>query len=357
MYREFYNTLMLKLLSPKKKNTEASSSSNVVMNINNLLIKDFNNMNVEIYGTYDKPLFKAKDIGKLLGIANIRTTILNYNEKQKVVILVNTPGGKQETTFLTEQGLYKVLMKSNKKIAIEFQDWICEIMDEIRHSGKYELEEKLNGNRKLLEMNITKLRQQEEKELAYKEQQKNMEKLLKEKEENELKYKQELEAKSKELLKFKQKTYSEVEKNQHIYILKTDGGIKVGKTKDMVTKRIKGLQTGNVNKIEILYDYITSNADILERLVHYILDDYRCESGREFFNCDVKYIKRVIRKCGALMHTLKSSYEHTPIEELDGRLKAKICYKMKKRLKNKEEKELEEKMDKELDKDAGKISW
>jgi hypothetical protein len=39
--------------------------------------------------------------------------------------------------MLTEQGLYKVLMKSRKPIAEKFQDWVCEVIEEIRKTGEY----------------------------------------------------------------------------------------------------------------------------------------------------------------------------------------------------------------------------
>ena len=47
-------------------------TDNTVYNINNLLISEFKNHNVTIYGTWETPLFKAKDIGDMLGIKNIR---------------------------------------------------------------------------------------------------------------------------------------------------------------------------------------------------------------------------------------------------------------------------------------------
>jgi hypothetical protein len=34
-------------------------------NETNLLVKQFNDLNINIYGTYEEPLFKAKDIGKI----------------------------------------------------------------------------------------------------------------------------------------------------------------------------------------------------------------------------------------------------------------------------------------------------
>ncbi len=78
---------------------------------------------------------------------HIREVIKNFNNKQKVVTL----GGQQNTTFLTEQGLYKVLMRSRKKIAEQFQDWVCEVVEEIRKNGKYELEKKLEERNKQIE--------------------------------------------------------------------------------------------------------------------------------------------------------------------------------------------------------------
>lgn len=85
-----------------------------------LLITEFQHFNIEIHGTYDAPLFKAKDIGDLLGMKNIRKVLQNFNDKQRCdVTLSDAIGREQNTTFLTEQGLYKLLMRSRKKIAEE----------------------------------------------------------------------------------------------------------------------------------------------------------------------------------------------------------------------------------------------
>ena len=34
-------------------------------------------------------------------------------------------------------------MRSGKKIAEQFQDWVCEVVEEIRKKGKYDLQEQL----------------------------------------------------------------------------------------------------------------------------------------------------------------------------------------------------------------------
>lgn len=114
--------------------------------------------------------------------------------------------------------------------------------------------------------------------------------------------------------KQKQNSYEEIAKDGHIYVIQTDGGTKVGKTKGTVSKRIKGLQTANVNDIQILLDFKTSNSDLLEKCVHYALDRYRCNSNREFFECDIEYIKNAVCVIGSIIDVVKSSYHNIPKE-------------------------------------------
>ena len=111
------------------------------------IVKAFNSnelhTEIVIKGTYDSPLFRASDVGVVLEISNIRTSIQLFNDTEKVVHTMDTLGGTQDVTFLTEKGLYKVLFKSRKPIAEKFQNWVCEVIKEIRLSGKYELEKQL----------------------------------------------------------------------------------------------------------------------------------------------------------------------------------------------------------------------
>ena len=111
------------------------------------IIKAFNSNNLHteiiIKGTSDKPLFRASDIGIVLEISQIRSVIRDFNETEKVVHSMHTHGGTQEVTFLTAKGLYKVLFKSRKPIAEQFQNWVCDVIEEIRLTGKYDLEKQL----------------------------------------------------------------------------------------------------------------------------------------------------------------------------------------------------------------------
>ena len=271
--------------SPKKQEQVVKQDAT------SLLVKQFNGLNIQVYGTYEEPLFKAKDIGDLLEIKNIRDTVASLDDNCKIKSNVGNAdvGNSSNTWLLTEDGLYELLFISRKPIAKQFRIWVRNIIKEIRLKGKYDLQEQ-----------------------------------LKLKEAKEVEYQRQLQAKEQELLKYKEKTYEEIEKPGHLYVIKTDGGTKVGKTKDEVHKRIKGLQTGNVNNIEVILDYKTSNADLLEKIVHYVLDRYRCNSNREFFDCDIVHIERVVRSAGAMIDTLKSCYQHISRNEFDKKLSSKI---------------------------------
>lgn len=76
------------------------------------IVKAFNtndlHTEVVIKGTKTDPLFRASDTGIILEINNIRMSIIDFDESEKVVHSMNTLGGNQDVTFLKEKGLYKI---------------------------------------------------------------------------------------------------------------------------------------------------------------------------------------------------------------------------------------------------------
>ena len=111
------------------------------------IIKAFNENDLHteiiIKGTYHEPLFRASDIGEILEMANIRSSIQYFNDDERCVHTMDTSTGPKQVTFLTEKGLYKVLFKSRKSIAEKFQNWVCEVIKEIRLNGIYDLQKEL----------------------------------------------------------------------------------------------------------------------------------------------------------------------------------------------------------------------
>jgi prophage antirepressor-like protein len=100
---------------------------------------------VSILWENDEPLFRATEIAKVLGIVNIRSSTATFDTSQKVVHTMDTPGGVQDVVFLTERGLYRLLLLSRKPTARRFQEWVFDVLTEIRKTGKYELEQALHA--------------------------------------------------------------------------------------------------------------------------------------------------------------------------------------------------------------------
>lgn len=57
-----------------------------------------------------KNLFRADEVGKIVGIKNMRDAIKKFDEDEKAVDKVDTPGGVQNAIFLTELGIHRALM-------------------------------------------------------------------------------------------------------------------------------------------------------------------------------------------------------------------------------------------------------
>ncbi|TKI63192.1 phage antirepressor Ant [Lysinibacillus mangiferihumi] len=91
----------------------------------------------KVYGTLENPLFLAKDVADWIEHSNTRMMLKSVDEDEKVVNNVYTLGGTQETWFLTEDGLYEVLMQSRKPIAKQFKKQVKAILKEIRLNGGY----------------------------------------------------------------------------------------------------------------------------------------------------------------------------------------------------------------------------
>lgn len=99
----------------------------------------------KIYGTTEQPLFLAKDVaewidyGKSNGKYKVSQMVSTVDEDEKLVSTLKTPAMNQarEMTFLTEDGLYEVLMQSRKPIAKQFKKKVKEILKTIRKTGGY----------------------------------------------------------------------------------------------------------------------------------------------------------------------------------------------------------------------------
>lgn len=89
----------------------------------------------KIYGNLENPLFLAKDVAEWIGLTNVSDMISRIDDDE--VTKLNLGGLQGECNFLTEDGLYEVLMQSRKPIAKEFKKEVKKILKDIRKHGIY----------------------------------------------------------------------------------------------------------------------------------------------------------------------------------------------------------------------------
>jgi prophage antirepressor-like protein len=106
----------------------------------------FENTEVRILGTAERPLFVAVDIARILSIKNPRDVLAKFDVyERESVNIVDSMGRARSTTLLTEAGLYALIIKSRKPIAREFKKWMfTEVLPSLRKTGEYRLNQNIN---------------------------------------------------------------------------------------------------------------------------------------------------------------------------------------------------------------------
>lgn len=93
---------------------------------------------VRVVDVDGEPWFVAKDVCECLELGNPRTSIALLDEDEKGVHTMDTPGGQQEMSIVSEAGLYSLILRSRKPEAKAFKRWIThEVLPSIRKTGQY----------------------------------------------------------------------------------------------------------------------------------------------------------------------------------------------------------------------------
>lgn len=76
---------------------------------------------------------------KIISAKSLRQTASNQESNESLRLFSSTPmGGAQRLTLINEAGLYKLIFASKMPAAVEFSDWVCEIvLPAIRKTGEY----------------------------------------------------------------------------------------------------------------------------------------------------------------------------------------------------------------------------
>jgi prophage antirepressor-like protein len=232
---------------------------------NKLLVYNKNNISFII----DKSniiWFRLADITNILKYKSRKDVIRDMIDKKYKKSLRNIDTNQEvdrtqeNTVYITESGLYKLLFKSRMKIAEQFQEWLVEdALPKLRQYGKYEVDKKTKAKLKKLNHKISLL------------------------------------TKSNKKLK-QNMTKNKYPKGMHFYVLKDDSMYKIGYTKDL-TKRLATYNTGKENKATYSYYKKTDCAKEIEECMKALLNEYIYKSNKEFYNCSLNKILKEARKC------------------------------------------------------------
>ena len=124
--------------------------------------------NMRIYGTFENPLFLAKDLETFLGLN--RTHISrDYDEgvDYRKVMMQKSDGKMNEQNVFTERGLYEVIFRSRSDQAKKFKDFVFIVLKNLRTQGQVTLEAALKEYADAEKTRLDDLKSQNQEKRVY----------------------------------------------------------------------------------------------------------------------------------------------------------------------------------------------
>ena len=107
---------------------------------------------LNIYGTKEEPLFLAVEVAKLIdySVGHTSHMLNNVDDDEKKLLSTRSSnatarGSASNKWFLTEYGLYEVLMQSRKPVARRFKSSVKKILRDMRLRDEGDFEDWMNG--------------------------------------------------------------------------------------------------------------------------------------------------------------------------------------------------------------------
>jgi prophage antirepressor-like protein len=223
----------------------------------NCIVKAFETHHICILRDDQKYFFRATDVGEVLDIKNIYTSVQNFDDDERGLREVETLSGNQKVLYLTSQGVYRLLYNSKKPVAKKFRKWVGNILDDIIFNHSKELQKQLKEKEELIKK-----------------------------------------------LQNKPETEGFLRKDGFIYLIHDkdkDGHYKIGLSYEPV-KRLASLNVGSsTNSLEIVETFRTKDCVFAEKTIHSALQPHRIKNQKEWFYFPqaelLKYVKKTISNC------------------------------------------------------------
>lgn len=237
----------------------------------------------ENYITFDKTTINViiDNSDKIWFNANQLTKSLEYSNYIKA--LKQHP----QTVYLSESGLYKLILRSKMKKAQLFSDWVTnDVLPSIRKYGYYKMKKSYEKDKSDLLEKINYLEKQNKLMI------------------NDMK---------KEKYKNGAVVYiidysDDANYEKDVY--------RLGSTDDM-NKRKKIYDTHTLHKRPVVEKYFTEKAVQLESCIRSMLYDYRYKNKKDFFLCDRDIVKKAFKNCIRSIKNMKKIQKGGGNNEID----------------------------------------
>ena len=255
---------------------------NIFKTLDDGYIKYKNNIINVIIDNNDILWFSAKESASALGyVKHINAIKLHTKNKDRVqlrYIDAENKIGHPHSLYLTEAGLYKLILRSKLPAAEKFSDWVTyDVLPSIRKYGYYKVSEEQNKIIKNLNIKIKRLS--------------NMKKRV-----------------DKENTKLKKDLRKEsFPKGGLVYAIdfSTDTEIyRVGMTTNMKNRK-EVINSHTLNKKNVAFYLETSCPRQLESCVRSLLYDFRYKDRKDFYICPLNRIKLAFRSCAREIKKIK----------------------------------------------------
>lgn len=100
----------------------------------------FREQNLRVIFIDDDPWWVASDICAILGLGNVAMALRKLDDDQKGVNQIDTLGGIQSLSIVSESGMWMLVLRSDKAEAVEVRRWLTrEVLPALRKHGYYQM--------------------------------------------------------------------------------------------------------------------------------------------------------------------------------------------------------------------------